>query len=133
MLRKRYVLPEPARTDIHSGREVRTVNPSTLRDWFFPRGRLEAEWRHLDRRGMLFPETLDGLRIDTEFEFHERRVVILLIMVHARDGTLVREGLIGWLETELTTGELRTKQQRVPVHELTSAQRHGGQFDEVAA
>lgn len=104
-----------------------------LREWFLPRSRLEVEWRPVLGRATLFPDTIDELRVDAEFEFLGRRIVLLLIMVHTEDGTLVQEGLIGWVETDARTREKRALQQRVPVAKLVSGRRHGGQTHEHTA
>ncbi len=109
------------------------MSPSTLRDQFFPRKRLEVDWRNNLGKHTLFPESVNGLATDAVLQYRNRECVLLLLMVHTADGALIQEALIGWLETDKQTHEVRTCQQRVPVAELRSAQRHGGQSDEVAA
>lgn len=111
------------------------MSPSSMREMFFPRRRLEVEWRNLYGKNALFPNSLDGLATDMVIRFRGRECILLLLIVRTEDGSLIQEGLLGWLETgsQQRPREVRPVQQRVPVAELRSAQRHGGQSDEVAA
>lgn len=110
------------------------MSPSTLREQFLPRRRLEVDWRNMYGKNTLFPDSLDGLATDTVIRFRGRECILLLLIVRTENGALIQEGLVGWLETQSgRSHEVHAHQQRVPVPELGSAQRHGGQSDEVAA
>lgn len=110
------------------------MGPSTMREWFLPRERLEVDIRGQFGKSVLFPESLDGLRPETTIRYRGRKCLLLLLIVRTEEGMLIQEGLIGWTETDKRTGEvLNAHKQRVTVAELRSAQRHGGQSDEVAA
>jgi hypothetical protein len=106
-----------------------------MREWFLQRERLEVDIRgQFGKSSVLFPESLDGLRTETTIRYRSRECLLLLLIVRTEDGVLIQEGLIGWTETDKRTGEvLSSHKQLVTVAELRSAQRHGGQSDEVAA
>ena len=110
------------------------MNPSTLREQFFSRKRLEVECRNSYGKSTLFPDSLDGLVTDTIIRFRGRECILLLLIVRTEGGVLIQEGLVGWLESDRNqrTREVRPAQQHVPITELCSSQRHGGQSDEVA-
>ncbi len=111
------------------------MSPSTLREMFLPRKRLEVDWRNHYGKNTLFPDSLDGLTTDAVIRFRGRECILLLLIVRTENGALIQEGLLGWLGTNRNQSarDVHPVQQRVPVTELRSAQRHGGPSHEVAA
>lgn len=109
------------------------MSPSKLREWFLPRTRLEVEWRQVFGKATLFPNSIGGLVVDGPVTIHGHPGIVLLLIVRTENGQLVHEVLVGWIETDRYTSDVHPKKQRVPLAELSSAQRHGGPSREVAA